>query len=180
MRFSTYALLDQPAVAVYRACRDELTDVARDLVNIERIEQRSRADMPGRTRITNVWHGRGWIPKIAREVVAPEMIVCDAYVTWHDAEQRCDWEIETRFLTECVRCTGQITFRSCGRERTRLTMSGDLTLDVSTVSAVPRLLRGFVARQSERFLLAMVPGNVRGVAQAFDLHLRSREAALAS
>ena len=175
MQFSSDAVVRHPPEPLYRLCRERLTEAVHGVANVDFIEETARVDRPGRSEITNVWHGRGFIPKIAREVVAPDMLVCDVFVTWLDAELRCTFDVATHALTECVKSSGEILFRPLSRGRTRLTMQGDFTLDVTSVSAVPRRWRRIVERQAERFLIATLPRNVRGVARRLERALARTE-----
>ena len=173
MRFSADAVVDHPVDRVYRVYRDALTEVAVEIANVERIEESARLPHPGGVEIANVWHGQGWIPRLVRHIIFPEMLVWDARVIWYDGPATCDWRITTRYFRECVDCHGTILFVAPAAGQTRITMQGRLDITLDSVTAIPARFRRRVAAAAERLLCGMVPPNLQGVAHRIDLHLRS-------
>ena len=175
MRFETTAGVPHPVDEVYPCYRDDFSALATDVQNIEGVEVRARHAQQDGVVTEQAWRGRGWIPRVARRLLAPPMLRWDAQVRWYDAERRCAWSITPHFFGECVDCSGEVAWHDGGDgRRTRMVMSGNLRITLDSIAAVPRLLRRPLARRTERFLLGMVPRNFAGVARRANDALRYR------
>lgn len=171
MRFCTEALLPHPLPAVYRVYRDAFDVVANRVENIERVEVFDIRPFAGGLFHRHRWQARVSIPLMARGTLTPEMLCWQAEVTWRDAQTACDWRIRAQSFPEQVQCRGRVELCPVDARRTRAVFHGELTVDLTGVSLIPRRVQGLVADRVTRFILARIPGTFVGVAEAVSAHL---------
>lgn len=171
MQIHASALIKHPVGRVYHAYRDELPQVAAFMANIKEIRILRQEPIDGGVRLHNEWAGRGEIPKVAQGVIKPDMVKWDDYAEWHDDTRLCNWRIATRFFTSSVKCQGKTRLSEEGPGRTRITLEGDLAIDLKEVPGVPRFLAGSVAPHIERFIIALIKPNLEQVNVALEQYL---------
>ncbi len=164
---------------VFRAYRDDLPKLTEFLPNIRRIEVVEREDKGSLVEILNIWHGGGDIPGAARVVLSESMLSWKDYAIWNADEFSCQWRIETNSFTEAVRCEGKNYFVETD-EGTRLEIRGEITIDASKISGVPKLLRNGVSKTVTEFLCKKITPNLIEVSSGLNRFLQRQDRAEAS
>lgn len=163
MELSADATIPFPRPVVFAAYRDKLVDMLEYLPNVRRIDVKSRNDAVspdgGRVELVNVWHGGGEIPAAARAVLSESMLSWTDYATWDEASWACDWRIETHAFTEAVSCKGRNRFLEVD-SGTKIEIRGELSIDASKITGVPRFLAGKVGSTVEAFLAQKIRPNL--------------------
>jgi hypothetical protein len=163
-----------PRPLVFSAYRDKLSDLVEYLPNIRRIEVMQRKDDGHIVELTNIWHGGGDVPAVARAFVSEAMLAWTDTVRWDETSFTADWQVKTHSFPEAVTCRGRNTFLEEG-DQTVFQMRGDLTIDPAKLKGVPRLLAGGVAKAVEEFLVKKIgPDNVE-VAQGVAKYLEAQK-----
>lgn len=170
MKLHAEAELAHPRELVFRTYRDKLVDLVPYLPNIRGISVTSRVDDGAVTRLVNVWRGGGDIPAAARAFLSEKMLSWTDHATWDEGAWTCAWRMETHSLPEAVHAAGENRFESTGGGRTRLVVSGELSIDGKKLP-IPRLLAGSVAPAVEKFLVGMIRPNLTEVAKGVERYL---------
>ena len=166
MKIHSESIIPHGRDAVYQTYRDRLSEVAAFLPDVESITVKDRKDDDGRTVLHNVWVSNTDIPKTAQSFLRPEHLKWDDYAIWtHDAYSVA-WRIETRVFADTFRCEGTNTFYAEGDSETRVVVSGDLHIDLSSMPGVPRFLAKRLAPQVEGFIVKMIAPNLQQVNEA--------------
>ena len=157
---------------VYRTYRDRLVELVPFLPNIRSIEQRERADDPPVTRIVNVWHGGGDIPRVVRGVLSDKMLSWTDHATWDESAWTCAWRMEAHSFRDAVHAEG--TNRFVEEEGgSRLIVEGELTIDGKHLP-IPRFLAGTVGPAVERFLVERIKPNLTETAKGVEKFLEAQ------
>jgi hypothetical protein len=163
MKLHVESKLAFPRAVVFHTYRDKLVELVPFLPNIRGIEVKSRSDEGAVSRLVNVWHGGGDIPKVARAVLSEKMLSWTDYATWDESQWTCAWRMEAHSFKEAVHAAGVNEFREEDGACT-LAITGDLTIDGKKLP-IPRFLAGTVAPAVEKFLGGMVKPNLTEVAK---------------
>jgi hypothetical protein len=148
---------------VYQAYRDELPKIAAYMPNIKEILVRKREERQNGVKLHNEWVGKGEIPKVVQSIIRPDMLRWDDYADWDDNASACAWSLKLRAFTDNVKCGGTNRFTEEGPDRTRVTLSGTLDIDLRDIPGVPRVLAGSIAPQVEKFVIALITPNLEQV-----------------
>ena len=160
MRIHSVSIIRHPLERVYAAYRDGLPAIAAYIPDISEIQVERRSTEGTTTKLHNVWIADREVPAFAQKYVKPEMMRWDDYASWDASDFSCRWDLKTRMFTEAVTCGGRNTFEDLGDGTTRLTLSGDLTMDLKHIPGVPRILAGRLAPQVEKFIVALITPNL--------------------
>jgi len=175
MDIETDAIIPFSRSRVYRAYRDEITDLVAFLPNVKDIEVRERSEEDGEIRLFNVWHGGGEIPLSVRKFIDADMLSWNDHAVWREAEYSCKWRIETNSFRDAVHCHGANTFVELSGDRTRLEIKGEMSVALDRVKGVPRLLAGPLARKVEQFLVKQITTNLATVSGGITRYLEAAE-----
>ncbi len=170
MELNASSLIRHPRERVYLAYRDELPRIAAYMPNVKSVEVQKREELPGAVRLHNVWTGKGEIPKVAQHIVKPDILLWDDFATWDDARSRAEWRIGLRVFNDSFSCRGTTTVTSEG-PHTRVTLRGDLSVDLREIPGVPRLLAGPLKPQIEAFIIKLVRPNLEDTNAALGRYL---------
>ncbi len=142
--------------------RDELPDLADHLPNVTTIEMLSREEPePGVVKLVNRWHADGEIPGVAKRFISKDMVNWTEDVTWDQNTWVCSWQIKPAFFTNYVTVGGATDYLEAGPDRCEIHIQGNLSVDVSGMRGVPRLLAGRVNKAAEAFIGALILPNMR-------------------
>lgn len=172
MEIRSDAVLPFPRALVFATYRDKLTELSPYLPNVTAIEIRERTDEPPVVRLTNVWHGAGEIPAVARKMIDERMLTWTDHACWNERDWTCEWRIETHVFTEAIRCRGRNRYVDLDGQSTRLEIRGDLEVDLKQVSAVPRFLAGKVGKTVEQVLVKLITPNLTRVSEGLATYLQ--------
>lgn len=162
MEIRSESRIRHPRVAVFRAYRDRLPELAPYLDDIKEIRVLSRKEEAGVVNLHNEWVSDREIPSFAQKILKPEYLRWDDFAVWTEGAFTCDWTIKTRAFTDAVSCKGRNTFVEDG-QGTRVVLTGDLTIDLREIPGVPRLLAGTIAPQVEKFIISLITPNLEKV-----------------
>ncbi|MBI2377135.1 MAG: hypothetical protein HYV07_24250 [Deltaproteobacteria bacterium] len=165
MRIEADARIAFPRELVFSTYRDRLPNLVPHLPNVKEIEVLEREDAakgPGTTRLLNVWHAQGEIPKVAQTVIKPEMLNWKDYALWNQNDWTCEWRVETKIFTENVSCKGKNQFIEKDGA-TILQIRGELDIDLRGIRGVPKFLAGTVAPVVEKFIVGLLTPNLLSV-----------------
>lgn len=173
MEINASSLIRHPRERVFRAYRDELPLAVTFLPNVKEIIVRSRTEDGSVVKLHNEWVGKGEIPRIAQGLLSPEMLRWDDFAEWDEAAMMCRWKLGLRVFNDKFRCSGTNTITAEGAG-TRVTLRGDLQLELSEIPGVPRILAGRIKPQVESFIIALVRPNLEQVNQALGKYLDAK------
>ncbi|NOY91299.1 MAG: hypothetical protein GXP55_08820 [Deltaproteobacteria bacterium] len=173
MNIETDAVIPFCRDRVYRAYRDEITDLVEYLPNVNAIEVREREERADEIQLLNVWHGGGEIPKSLRKFLDEGMLSWNDYATWRESAFSCEWRIETNSFRDAVNCHGENHFIELSGERTRLEIKGEMSVALDRVRGVPRLLAGPLGRTVEQFLVKQITTNLATVSGGITRYLEA-------
>jgi hypothetical protein len=169
-------IIDFPVDVVYPLVRDNLKELVPYMQNVKRIETESHEALgEGRIRLVNRWYAVGEIPKVVQVMIKPEMLTWLDTALWNDAEKTCQWEISTMFFRENVRCSGINYYTPQGKDKTKLEITGDLTIQVKGIPGVPRLLEKKIGSQVEKFIVKLLTPNMSSLAQGISQYLSKKK-----
>jgi hypothetical protein len=170
MELNASSLIRHPRERVYLAYRDELPRIAAYMPNVKSVVTQKREEVAGGVRLHNVWTGKGEIPKVAQHVVKPDILLWDDFATWNDAQSRAEWRIGLRVFNDSFSCHGTTIIAAEGAH-TRVTLKGDLSVDLRDIPGVPRLLAGPLKPQIEAFIIKLVRPNLEDTNAALGRYL---------
>lgn len=171
MKIHSESVIRHPREKVYLAYRDNLSALAAYIPDVKRIDVVSRDDVGDRVKLHNVWVGDREIPKVMQPFLKPDMLEWDDFADWDRATWSCAWNLRIRVFTENVTCRGVNTFAEVGAGATRLTLSGDLDIDLASMKGVPRLLAPTLKPQVEKFIVGLITPNLEKVNGALEKYL---------
>ena len=174
MKIEADAKLSYPREVVFASYRDKLVELVPHLPNVREIEIKSRDDDGGITRMLNIWHAKGEIPKVAQSIIKPEMVCWEDHAIWNQDEWTCEWKVVPKFFTNNVVCQGKNQFVEQG-DTTVLQIRGDLQIDAKGIPGVPRLLAGRIAPVIEKFIVGLLTPNLLTVSDGLVKYLDSNK-----
>jgi len=174
MRIQSESLIRHPLADVLRVYRDELPGVAHLIPDIREIRVLSREVVPGGLRLVNLWVASREPPKAVAGFVKPEWFRWEDHALWDDAGNYVDWNLKILAFPERVRCGGRNQFVADGPDRTRVILSGDLSIDLKNFPGIPGFLVPRVGPAVERFIVDLVTPNLTRVNQSLEQYLNER------
>lgn len=171
MRIEADSVLRHPRDAVFTAYRDALPAFASFLPNVRSIDVVERQAQGDVVHLHNVWHGATELPTSLAGALEARVLSWDDHAAWDERAYTADWVIEPHAFRNAVRCRGRSAFIALGGGRTRLEMTGELSIELDRVRAIPSFLAGSLARTAEAFLLRQVTANLTSVSDALAAYL---------
>lgn len=169
MRIEADSVLRHPLEAVFTAYRDDIAAFVEYLPNVRRIENLDRREDGPIVRLHNRWHGSTELPAALAAKLEEKFLSWDDFEVWDRDKWRCDWVIEPHAFRDTVRCRGRNSFVDLGGGRTRLEISGELSIELERV--MPAFLAGSLARTAELFLVRQIAANLTSVSDALAAYL---------
>ena len=160
---------------VYAAMRDHLPELADYMPNVESIVVESREDLSDtRVKLVNRWNAASTeVPTVARRFVDQSQMFWTDYADWEEDGHRCQWRLETGFMSDRVTCNGNTTYVAVGDDRTELRIRGSLSLDLKGL--VPRLVLSRATSGVEKFVGRLVQPNFQKTADALTAYLDAKK-----
>lgn len=172
MRIHSESLIHHPQQAVYLAYRDRLPEIAAYIPDVKEIVVESRDDSSeGVVKLHNVWIADREVPVFARAFLKPEMLRWDDMAEWKDAEHRVYWDLKLRVFTDQVKCGGTNTFAAVDDKTTKVTLEGDLDIDVRNIPGVPKMFAGGIKPKIEKFIVSLITPNLERVNESLQRFL---------
>lgn len=172
MRIQVDVTLPFPRDEVFPTYRDRIVELVPHLPNIRSIEVQARELRGGDVHVESLWLGGGDIPKVVRGVLKESMLRWTDIATWH-ADFTVTWRTDVHAFPGAVSSSGQNRFVALPTGGTRLELRGDLSIDASKISAVPRFLEKSVAASAEKIIVGSVETNAQAIAKGVEKLLGS-------
>jgi hypothetical protein len=148
MNFEVEDIINAPMKLAFETYRDNLPEIAKTIPNIKKVEVVSREKKKDRIAFVNKWFGKGeelaWLDK----------------AEWFESEWKCTWEMEPLFFKDYVVAKGVNYYHPEGKDKTKIVLTGELSIDVSKHPAVPRLFARVINPQMEKFFMMMIKPNL--------------------
>lgn len=164
-------MLRHPLDAVFTTYRDDIAAFVEYLPNVRKIEILERVEEGPIVRLHNRWHGSTELPAPLAQRLEERFLSWDDYAVWDARTSVCEWTIQPHSFRDAVRCRGKNTFVDLGGGRTRLEISGELSIELERVPGVPSFLAGSLARTAESFLVRQIAANLASVSDALAAYL---------
>jgi len=174
MKFQSSQVIPFDVDRVFCVVRDDLQNLVPFMPNVKKIEVES-VDNPGegRIKLVNRWYGKGEIPKMIQKIIQPEMLTWLDTAVWDEMEKTCQWEIKTMFFQDHVSCQGINTYKPEGKDKTRLDINGDLTVQTKGFPGIPKLLEKKASGQIEKFIVKLLSPNFASLATGVTQYLNT-------
>ncbi len=173
MKFQTLALVRYPLPVAWNAMRDNLSQIADHLEDIESITMTERTDAPGVVSLVNVWRAKPKLPEfLARHVDATKFAWTDR-AEWKEASRTCQWRIEPHVFRSYFDSHGETRFEpAMGGRGTRITFSGEADIRISTLGdGVRKVLEDTLFKGAMSFAQGIISKNFRKMADALGAYL---------
>lgn len=159
--FEFQEVIAHPREKVYDILRNRMPELIPLLPNVDTLTIVERGEVaPGRLKQVNAWQGKPTsAPKIVQPFITQEMTRWTDYADWEDAHYRVNWRFAMPGMDSFFSCEGTNYFEDAGG-KTRLRLTGVLTLYPEKVPGVPKLLAKTVAPPLEKWVLGMVKPNL--------------------
>lgn len=160
---------------VFTTFRDKLTELIPYLPDVKTIEVKERDEVSEDTlKVVNLWKAEpSEVPRAAQPFIKPEMLQWTDYATWHNDTWSCDWEMEVGFLSEAVTCKGTTLYTENGEGKTKVAITGELTVDARKIPGIPRLVAGKVGGVIESFVVRLITPNLTQVNRGLEEYLKA-------
>jgi hypothetical protein len=169
MKIEADSVLRHPREAVFTAYRDDIAAFVAYLPNVRRIDVLDRKEDGPIVTLHKRWHGSTELPAALSAKLEERFLSWDDFETWDRRTWTCDWIIEPHSFRDTVRCRGRNSFIELGGPRTRLEISGELSIELERV--MPAFLAGSLARTAEGFLVRQIAANLTSVSDALAAYL---------
>lgn len=147
---------------VFETFRDRLADYTRYVPNVEKVEILERkAISKTQVRIKAKWLASGNIPFIVRAILKPHMLSWRDECVWDSQKFSNHWEITPYFFKEFFQCKGEWHFEQTGFNKTRVKLSGTLSIYIPRFPGVPDMVARGAGAVIERFLLTQLKPNLQ-------------------
>lgn len=175
MKFQTLALVKHPLPRVWNAMRDELSQLAVHLDDIDSITVTDRSGTPDRLSIVNLWRAKPKLPDFLSAHIDTSKLAWTDYAVWDEQEKRCRWRIEPQVFANHFSSRGETSFTpAMGGRGTRITFTGEAEITISMVNdGVRKVLEETLFKGAMSFAHNMISKNFRKIAEALETHLAS-------
>lgn len=170
--FKSVILVKHPKDVVWRAVRDRLPEMVPYLDDVKSITQEYREEQDGSIKLTNIWKADIALPAKVQSIINADSLKWADRAEWIDAYDECQWVIEPHFLKDRVLCSGSTRFEpAIGGRGTRITFSGELSIDAKNIPGVPAFMEATVTSTVESLITTVIPKNFRKITDALEILL---------
>ena len=171
MRIEADSVLRHPRSRVFVAYRDDIRQVVDFMPNVREIEVVEREDDGAVVRLHNIWRGGIKLPEKLSSALSTSFFSWDDRASWDERTWSCDWTIVPLAFEGAVTCDGHCEFVDLGGDRTRLEMTGELSIHLGRIKGVPAFLAGSLGRTTEAFLIRQITANLAAVSDGLAAYL---------
>ncbi len=166
--FKCVVMSKQPLERLWVVVRDQMSDLAAMLDDIERVTVLKRRKLrDGRIQLVNEWRAVPRLPISIKSIVGSDAFVWLDHAEWVDADRQCHWRIEPQFLPGRIRCHGTTSYEpAMGGRGTKVTFEGHLHIEAGATAGAGRLLERSVAPIVESIVTVMIPKNFCRIVEA--------------
>lgn len=176
MEFKSLSVIKFPADQVWLTMRDSLHEIADMVDDLESITPQDRLIEPsGLVKVVNIWVSSPKIPQIVMDHVQPEMLSWTDTALWSESDLSCNWEIDSHYFREKMKCWGATTFESAiGGRGCRLTFQGQIEFE-GQILPTSGALGGVVSKTVESVMGKMIPNNFRKLTHSIGTLINSKK-----
>jgi hypothetical protein len=171
MKIHSESRIHHPLEQVYQTYRDHLSEIAPYTPDIKEIVVNARDERPAGPKIHNIWIADREIPKVARNIIKPDMLQWDDFAQWDDTARHVDWVLNIPAFPNQVKCSGRNAFFADGPDRTRVVLTGNLEINAKNIPGVPRIVAGRLAPKIETFIVKLITPNLEKVNHSLERFL---------
>ena len=173
--FKSIVLSKHPVEPLWLMVRDQMPVLASSLDDIERVTVvERRPNTRGRVRLVNEWSAKPQLPIPLKPLIGSDSFIWLDHAEWIEAEKRCSWRIEPRFLPGRIQCHGNTQYApAMGGRGTRITFEGELDVTPGPKAGTVRLLEQSIMPIVESVVTVMIPRNFRRIVEAADRRLET-------
>lgn len=172
MKFNAVSMVKHPLELVWTLMRDDLSKLADQIEDIERIRVESVRRNHNVHRIVNVWEASVQLPFNIGKHLDTNLFSWTDYAEWHDAERECCWQIEHHYFRDSFNCSGVTQFMpAMGGRGTRITFSGTFELNRNKIPKMLSVLEEPALKMIESMLIKSIPKNFQKITTAIENHL---------
>ena len=182
MKFQTLALAKHPLPRIWGAMRDELSQLARHLDDIESITATERTESPEQILIVNIWRAKPKLPEILARHVDTTKVAWTDRAVWDEKSKICRWRIEPHVFSSYFDCRGDTRFEpAMGGRGTRITFSGEAEIKIELVgNGVQKVIEDTLLKGAMSFTQGIISKNFRKIVDALETHLDAEARSLQS
>lgn len=178
MKVEADAVVNHPWRSVFAAYRDQLPSLAEKIPHVESIETLERSESGGVICLVNRWQGAIPVPQLARRLV-PMNLSWKDFARWDLNKKTAYWRIESELFPDAVLCHGRNRFvelspGSSGEARTRIELTGEITVDLGRSRLVPDVIAKPIARAVEGLFVSQFSPSVGVFSAAIGEHLSTQ------
>lgn len=164
-----------PKRDVFRAYRDSPEVLSPYLSRVESIELRQRNTLDENTvqTVTRWKPLNPDVPDMISQYIDSDILGWTIIATWYEDEWFCEWEVQTGFLEEAVRFSGNNSFETTGNQSTLVTINGNVSVEATRIPGVPGLLSSRISQASESFLIRLLRPTFEDILGALENHLNT-------
>ena len=176
MNFHKEDAIAHPADVILDIMIQRIEAIVPYLPNIERIDTlKAEALRDGRHHITRRWQAASdQLPSTLRPFISNEWLAWIDDALWTRAEFKVDWSLSTK-LGHLYDCSGTNYIEPdpmAPDRRTRIRITGNLTVYPDRVPGIPALFSKRLAPIVERFIIDLITPNLTSVAKGLDRYLK--------
>ena len=176
MNFHKEDTIAHPADLVLDIMIQRIEAIVPYLPNIERIDTLETKHLrDGRQHLIRRWQASSdKLPKTLRPFISTEWLAWIDDALWSPAEYKVDWSLSTKLgrLYDCAGTNYLEPDPKATDRRTRIRITGNLTVYPDRVPGIPALLSKHLAPIVERFIVDLITPNLTSVAKGLDRYLK--------
>lgn len=176
MNFQTEDTIAHPAERVLDIMIQRIEAIVPYLPNIERIDTLETKQLrDGRQRIIRRWEAKkDQLPATLRPFISSEWLAWTDDALWTPTEYKVDWSLSTKLghLYDCAGTNYLAPDAAAPQKRTRIRITGNLTVYPDRLPGIPALLTRRLAPVAERFIIDLITPNLTSVAKGLDRYLK--------
>ena len=146
---------------VYKLVRDDLSEIAKHLPNIkkiERIQYNSRKKQS--TEIINQWHADVELPKLVKKFISDDILSWKDTAKWNNDKKTVQYKLESFLNDDLFEAYGKNYFISKGNSETILKITCTVNIYPEKIPGIPRIFSNKVKPLLERIISTMLKPNL--------------------
>ncbi len=173
MDFKRTLIITHPVEVVWIAMRDEMPHVVDLLKEIESIDVKAyELQDSDNVVVTKVWTAAPELPRFVANYIKPGMLSWTEYGEWIQADQLCNWTIQSHAFKNAIHCNGVTKFEpAIGGKGTKTTFSGSIEIDLEQLSDEFKLAKSMSTQVIELIAQSIIPRNFAEVTKAIGRYL---------
>ena len=163
MQIRSESVLHHAIEIVYATYRDRAPEIASFIPDIREIRVLSREELPTGLALVNLWTSSRDVPRVAASVLKAEHLSWEDHAIWDDTRREVVWRMIFPALPGRVTCSGTNAFFADGPDRTRVSLNGELRIDLRNLPGLPDFIARSAGPAVERFIVELITPNLKQV-----------------